>query len=253
VPVIATVAVAAQSMSFEGDTDGAIQMMDRAGDAADDSGDPFQATWARLQAALFTALRDGGEGARARVESLRGDVEQLGSGVMHASWLLVHAVVALQEDPELGLSVCDELVATATRARLPEMLHSVQFFAGIARARLGQTSRAGADLRRSLAGYQDTGNRRGVTNVLDVTAALAARTGRAESASQLLAGLRAVRGRHGIAGSAIEQLAEQRTEERLRRALGDETFASVVVPRDAEATIDLALDVLTEIAATEDS
>ena len=79
---------------------------------------------------------------------------------------------------------------------------------------------------------------------------LADRTGRPETAAVLLAGLRAARDEYGLPGSANERHAEQRIEEHLQPARGQPTVRRIRPDRlDIEATIDLALDTLDEIAA----
>ena len=88
-----------------------------------------------------------------------------------------------------------------------------------------------------------------MTNVLSGVSGLADRTGRPETAGVLLAGLRAARDEFGLPGSANERYAEQRIGEHLSHREGSEGAVHRSRPLDIEATIDLALGTLDEIAA----
>ena len=103
--------------------------------------------------------------------------------------------------------------------------------------------------RRALVVNHDRGNRRGMTNVLSCVTGLADRAGRSQDAALLLEGLRAARDEFGLRGSANERYAEQRIEEHLRERTGFESAALGARLGGVEATIDLALDTLNEIAA----
>ena len=93
------------------------------------------------------------------------------------------------------------------------------------------------------------GNRAGMLNVLSAVTGVADRTGRPETAAVLLAGLRAARDEYQLPGSANERHAEARIEEHLQRRPGHPDAAHQIRRLDIEATIDLALDTLDDIAA----
>ena len=93
------------------------------------------------------------------------------------------------------------------------------------------------------------GNRRGMLNVLSGVSGLADRSGRPQTAAVLLAGLRAARDEFGLPGSANERHAEQRIGEHLSQREGADDVVHQARPLDIEATIDLALNTLDEIAA----
>ena len=87
-------------------------------------------------------------------------------------------------------------------------------------------------------------------NVLSAVAGVADRTGRPETAAALLAGLRAARNEYQLPGSANERHAEADGSRSIsQRRLSDPDAVRQTRRLDIEATIDLALDTLDDIAA----
>ena len=87
-------------------------------------------------------------------------------------------------------------------------------------------------------------------NVLSGVTGLADRAGRPEATAALYAGLQAARAEYGLPGSANERYAEGRMAQHIQRRPGHQDVHHVRRP-DIEATVDLALDTLDDIAADE--
>ena len=131
---------------------------------------------------------------------------------------------------------------------MQDLSGSAQFWRGLVLFTRRDSPGAAAALRAALVVFHDFGNRRGMTNVLSGVVGLVLRTGRAEPAAALLGGLRAARDEFALRGSANERHAEQRIEQLLRNSRAA-AGALDGRPLDLEATIDLALVALDEIAA----
>jgi hypothetical protein len=161
------------------------------------------------------------------------------------------ALALLPLDRARALTLLDESLDVATRENLREGLAVAEFWRGIVLFTRRSYADAAAAWRQALVANHDRGNRRGMTNVLSGVTGLADRTGRSEAAVLLLAGLRAARDKFGLRGSANERYAEQRIDAHLRARTGTDGAALESRQLDIEATIDLALDTLDEIAADE--
>ena len=111
------------------------------------------------------------------------------------------------------------------------------------------TPDSAAAWRRALVVNHDRGNRRGMTNVLSCVTGLADRTGRSETRRFSSRACAPLGTSSDFRGSANERYAEQRIEEHLRERKGTEGATLSARRLDVEATIDLALDTLNEIAA----
>jgi predicted ATPase/class 3 adenylate cyclase len=249
-PVESLAGLATYFMTFGGDSERAIVQTQLAVAAARAIGDDYSAAHFQTNRLVFAALLAPGTDETLRLaDEVRYDVEQSGSGLLRAGWLAGTATALLPVDPQRSLAMLDESVELATRENLRESLATWEFWRGIVLFTRRGYEDAATAWRRALVGFHDGGNRRGITNVLSCVAGLASRTGRSETAVLLLAGLRAARVEYGIRGSANERHAEQRIEEQLSQRVGRESPVDSVRRLDIEATIDLALSTLDEIAA----
>jgi predicted ATPase len=236
-------------MTFVGDTERAIEQTQLAVAAAQAEGDLYWAAWSKGDCLFYTALLAPGTDNTLRLaDELRRDVERTGSVVLRQQWLTATAVALRPVDLDRSLALLDESVELATRENVREA-DSIEFFRGLMLFARRRYADAATALRRALVGDHDMGNRLGMLNVLSVVTGVADRTGRPETAAALLAGLRAAREEYQLPGSANERHAEARIEEHLQRRPGHDHVAHQVRRLDIEATIDLALDTLDDIAA----
>ena len=237
-------------MTFGGDTERAIEQARIAAAAAQAAGLVYWATWARLNGLTYTALLAPGTDETLRLaDEVRHDTEQTGSVVLRQQWLTAMALALRPVDPEGSLALFEDSVALATSANLQEATAIAEFLRGLVFFTRRRYADAATALRRALVGNHDMGNRRGILNVLSGVAGVADRTGRPETAAALLAGLRAARDEYELPGSANERHAEQRIGEHLSHREGGDEVMQQPRPLGTEATIDLALGVLDEIAA----
>jgi len=249
-PVESLAALATYFMTFGGDSERAVEQTALAAAAAAAIGDHYNVVHFRLTGLTFAALLAPGTDETLNLaDEVRHDVERTGSVVLRQTWLYATALALLRVDRDRALALLDEAVELATDSNLRDAIATSEFFRGLALFTGRAYGDAATAFRRALVGNHDAGNRRGTTNVLSGVAGLADRTGRHETAGVLLAGLRAARAEYGIAGSANERHAEQRIEEHLRER--STSIGSVLDgrPLDPEATIDLALVTLDDIAA----
>jgi hypothetical protein len=158
---------------------------------------------------------------------------------------------ALPVDRKRALTLLDESFDLATREDLPEGVAITEFWRGIVLFTRRSYADAAAAWRRALVANHDRGNRRGMTNVLSCVTGLADRTGRPEAAALLLASLRAARDEFGLHGSENERYAEHRVEEHLRARAGTDGAGLEGRKLDVESTVDLAVEILDQIAANE--
>jgi hypothetical protein len=248
-PVYAIAALGTYFITFRGDTARGLEQTRLATDAARAIGAGDLALHFRIVELTYTSLVVPGTDEALQLAELVGrEVERSGSVAMRQMWLQATAAALAPVDRERALAMLAEAVELATLAGLWDGVATAQFWrGGVLFA--GRNLPAAADAwRRGLVISHDRGNRRGVTNMLSGIVGLVLRTGRTGTAAALLAGLRAARDEFRLRGSAIERQAEQRIEELLRADAG----ASAVLggpPLDIEATIDLALATLEEIAA----
>jgi predicted ATPase/class 3 adenylate cyclase len=238
-------------MTFGGDSERAVEQSSLAVAAARAIGNDYLAAQFRIVSLTYTALLAPGTDETLRLaDEVRRDVEQTGSIALRQMWLQGMALALLPLDRDRALTLLDEAFDLATRENLQEGVATAAFWRGIVLFTRHGYADAAAAWRRALVAYHDRGNRRGMTNVLSGVTGLAERTGRSEAAVLLLVGLRAAREEFGLRGSANERYAEQRIEERLRARTGT-AVALAGRHLGIEATIDLALDTLDEIAADE--
>ncbi len=250
VPVQALEGLATYFMTVGGDTERAIEQLNLAVAAARVIGDPYEVAFIQGYRLTYVALLAPGTDEALRLaEEVSREVEQTGSTILRQTSLSGTALALLPVDRDRALALLDEAVELATGADLREGVAMNEFWRGIVFFAQRRYTEAAAAWRRSLVGYHDAGNRRGITNVLSGVCGLADRASRPETAAALLAGLRAARAEFRLPGSANKRDAEQRIEEHLRQRVGTDAVAQRSRPLDIEATIDLALDTLTEIAA----
>jgi hypothetical protein len=248
-PVYTLAALATYFMTSSGDSQRAVEAARVAMDAADATGDDYLAVYFRLVGLTYTGLLAPGTDETLRLaEELRGDVDRTGSDALRQMWLQGVAVALLPVDRDRALELLDDALAVGTRENLQEGVATTEFWRGIVLFTVRRYADAAIAWRRSLLIHHDRGNRRGMTNVLSGVAGLADRTGRSQAAALLLEGLRAARDEFGLRGSANERYAERRIEEHLRERATSEGSAFRAKRLGVEATIDLALDVLDEIA-----
>ena len=249
-PTRSLAALATYHMTFGGDSARAIEEVELAAEAARAVGDDYQVVNHRCTCLTYTALLAPGTDETLRyAEEVRRDVVRLGSVPLQSMWLQAMAVALLPVDRERSIALLDEAVELAARSKLREGLGTGEFWRGLVLFTLRRYADSATAWRRSLVSFHDLGNRRGMTNVLSGVTGLADRTGRSEAAVLLLIGLRAARDEFGLRGSANERYAEQRIEEHLHASTGADGAALEGRQLDIEATIDLALDTLDEIAA----
>ena len=251
-PVQSLAALATYYMTFGGDTERAIEQTQLAIAAARAIGDDYHAVLYHTNCLIYTALLAPGTDETLRLaDEVRHDTERTRSVVLRQPWLTGMALALLPVDPDRSLALLEESAELATRENLREAVGTAEFFRGLVLFTRRRYADAATALRRALVGYHDMGNRRGMLNVLSGVSGLADRAGRPETAAVLLAGLRAARDEYEIPGSANERHAEERIEEHLQRRPGHRDAAHQVRRLDIEATIDLALDTLDDIAADE--
>ncbi len=249
-PVQSLTGLATYYMTFGGDTERAIEQARLAAAAAQAEGLVYWAAWAQLNGLTYTALLAPGTDETLRLaDDVRDNTERTGSVVLRQQWLTCMAVALRPVDPDRSLAIFEESVELATRANLQEAVAIAEFLRGLVLFTRRRYAEAATALRRALVGNHDMGNRRGMLNVLSGVAGVADRAGRPETAAVLLAGLRAARDEFGLPGSANERHAEQRIGEHLSQREGADGVAHQARPLDIEATIDLALGTLDEIAA----
>ena len=251
-PVQTIAALGTYFMTFGGDSERAIEQTRLAVAAARAIGDDFVAVHFQIVGLTYTALVAPGTDETLRLaDDVRHAVEQTGSTALRQMWLQAMALALLPLDRRRALALLDEALDARDRATLREGIAIAQFWRGIVLFTRRDYADAAVALRRALVAFHDRGNRRGMTNVLSGVTGLADRTGRSEAAALLLAGLRAARDQFGLRGSANERYAEQRIEEHLRDRVGPGGDALQTRRLDIEATIDLALATLDDIAAEE--
>jgi predicted ATPase/class 3 adenylate cyclase len=252
VPPQSLLAVATHLMTFEGDTEGAIEQTHLAAAAARASGDKYLAANYRMVELNYVSLfAPGTEETLQLADEVRDEIESVGAAALWPQFPGAVAMAVLPVDPDRALALLDESVEFAADANLPYSLATAEFLRGLALFTCRRYADAAAAWRQALVGYHEGGSRRGVCNVLSGVSGLAARVGRSETAAILLAGLRAARHEFGLPGSANERRAEQKIEENLRRHEVTDGAAHQVRPLDIEATIDVALDTLDQIVADE--
>ncbi len=250
-PQISLFGLATYYMSSEGNTERAIELTQTAAAAAQADGDPYMVVWAQTSRLIFTALVAPGADETLRLaDEVRLDTERIGSDTLRQQWLLGMALALRAVDPDRSLTLLEEAAELVARASLRDSVANVEFFRGLELFTGRRYGDAATTLRRALVGFHDMGNRRGMLNVLSAVTGMANRTGRPEAATALLAGLRAARDEYGLPGSAIERGAEERIEEHLHH-VGSDGVAHHFRSLDIEATIDLALNTLNDIAAAE--
>jgi chloramphenicol 3-O-phosphotransferase len=249
-PVEALGSLGTYYMTFGGDSERAIEQTRLAIDAARAIGGEYVAVHYRLVCLTYTALLAPGTDETLRLaEDVRHDVEHVGSDALRSMWLQGMAVALLPVDRDRALTLLDEAVDLATQENLRDGNATAEFWRGIVLFTRRRYADAANSWRRALVGYHDGGNRRGMTNVLSGVCGLADRAGRSETAAVVLAGLQAARAEFGLTGSANEREAERAIAEHLGQRLGSDAMVHRSRPLDFEATIDLALVTLEEIAA----
>ena len=220
-PVQALAAHATYFMTFDGDSERAIEQSRVAAEAARTIGDDYLAVSYRCNCLTYTALFAPGADETLRLaEDVRHDVERVGGALLRQQWLAGTALALISVDPDRALALLEESVELATAANLRDAVATCEFFRGLVlftRRRYGQAATA---WRRALVAFHDVGNRRGMTNVLSGVAGLTDRAGRSETAAALLAGLRAARDEFALPGSSIERRAEERISEHLDQRVG---------------------------------
>jgi hypothetical protein len=236
-------------MTFDGDTERAIEQARLSVAAARASGDDYWAAQGQINGLTFMALLAPGTDETLRLaDEVRHDVEQVGSGLQRVQWLGAMAFALRHVDPDRALVLLDESIELATRANFHDLVANAKFEYGLVLVTRRRYPDAATAWHQALVGFHDRG-RQGITNVLSCVTGLADRTGRPETAAVLLAGLRAARDEYGLPGSAIERRAEHRIEEHLERHPGSDGAVHQARRLDIEGTIDLALDTLVDIAA----
>jgi predicted ATPase/class 3 adenylate cyclase len=248
-PVHVLAALATYYMTFGGDSERAVEQTGLAVAAAHAIGANYLALRFRLQGLIFTALHAPGTDETLHLANeLGGEVERTGSEALRQMWLQGIAMALLPIDRDLALTLLDEALDIATRANSQDGVTTTEFWRGLVLFTRRRYADSAAAWRRALVVSHDRGDRRGMTNVLSGVTGLADRTGRSYDAALLLTGLRAARAEFGLRGSANERHAEQRIEEHLRERAGIGSAALDVRQLDIEATIDLALNTLSDIA-----
>jgi hypothetical protein len=241
-------------MTFGGDTERAIEQNRIAVATARAEGLVYWAVWAQLNGLTYTALLAPGTDETLRLaDAARHDADRTGSVVLRQQWLSAMALALRPVDPDGALALLEESVELATHANLTEAVAIAEFLRGVVLFTRRRYPDAATAMRRALIGNHDMGNRRGMLNVLSAVTGLADRAGRPETAAVLFAGLRSARDEYELPGSANERDAEERIAEHLQRRPGHDDAAHPVRRLDIEATVDLALDTLDDIAADERS
>jgi hypothetical protein len=248
-PVQSLAALGTFFMTFGGDSERAIEQAQLAVEAARAIGDEFLALYYQCTRLTYAALlAPGAEETLRFADEVGHSVEQAGSDALRQMWLSATAMALHPVDRGRALELLDESVELASRANLRDGAATSEFWRGLVLFTQRRYADSATAWRRALVGFHDLGNRRGMTNTLSGVSGVALRTGRAETAAVLLAGLRAARAEYGIKGSANERHAELRIEEQLRERAGIGDAVLHARPPDIEATIDLALSTLDEIA-----
>jgi hypothetical protein len=236
-------------MTFAGDTERAIEQTRLATAAAQAEGLLYWAAWAQLNGLTYTALLAPGTDATLSLAAdVRHDTERTGSLVLLQQWLSAMALALRPVDPDGSVALFEESVELATRANLREAVAIAEFLRGLVLFTLRRYAESAAAMRRALVGNHDMGNRRGMLNVLSAVIGVTDRAGRPETAAILLASLRAARDEYELHGSANERYAESRMAENLEQRPGAHNAVHQARHLDIEATVDLALDTLDDIA-----
>jgi predicted ATPase/class 3 adenylate cyclase len=196
---------------------------DEALDAAREHGD----TWDEVHALYFLALVCclGNERERGRTltdEALAG-ARRLGNHYLVAQTLFTAGLARVDTEPEVAVRLLEES-DRVTRIRSISRLGQATFFRGIAYLRLGRAPEAARSLRTSLPFMQQTGSDYFTSNVVDVTAAMLARTAPG-AATRLLAALDRFTTKSGIPGAPDTVASQQRTRTRVEQTLGPDAFA----------------------------
>ena len=252
-PVQSLTGLATYYMTFGGDTERAIEQTRLATAAAQRRSvyDYLGGLGTSCNGLTYTALLAPGTDETLRLaDDVRHDTERTGSVVLRQQWLSAMALALRPVDPDGSLALFEESVELATRANLREAVAIAEFLRGLVLFTRRRYAERATAMRRALVGNHDMGNRRGMLNVLSGVTGLADRAGRPETAAVLYAGLRAARDEYELPGSANERYAEERMAEHIQRRPGHQD-AHHVRRLDIEATVDLALDTLDDIAADE--
>ena len=249
-PLQSLAALATYFMTFGGDSERAIEQIQLAVAAARAIGDDYLGAYYQSICLTYTALLAPGSDDTLRLAGVvRHDAERIGSVLLWQRWLEGMAVALRPVDRDRSLALLEEAVELATRENLRAPMATSEFFRGLVLFSRRAYADAATAWRRALVANHDMGSRRGMLNVLSCVSGLAERTGRPQPAAVLLAGLRAARDEFGLLGSANERHAEQRIGEHLSQRDGADGVVHQARPLDIEATIDLALGTLDEIAA----
>ena len=239
-------------MTFGGDTERAIEQTRLATAAAQADGLLYWAAWAQLNGLTYTALLAPGTDETLRLaDEVRHDTERTGSLVLRQQWLSAMALALRPVDPEGSLALFEESVELATRANLREAVAIAEFLRSLVLFTRRRYAESATAMRRALVGNHDMGNRRGMLNVLSGVTGLADRAGRPETAAVLFAGTAS--GPRRVRTSRLRERALRRGEDRgtSPTPTGPRRCGHHVRRLDIEATVDLALDTLDDIAADE--
>ena len=208
--------------------------------------------WAQLNGLTYTALLAPGTDETLRLaDEVRHDTERTGSVVLRQQWLSAMALALRPVDPDGSLALLEESVELATRANLREAVAIAEFLRGLVLFTRRRYAEAATAMRRALVGNHDMGNRRGMLNVLSgVWAWPTARDDRRPPPSSSRACKRPAT---STDFPAPRTSATPRSEsaEHIQRRAGHDDVVHQVRRLDIEATVDLALDTLDEIAADE--
>jgi predicted ATPase/class 3 adenylate cyclase len=248
-PLPALNALSTYAVIAAGDTQNAIERVQVVVDAARAEGDFYWATWAQINAAFYRAmLAPGADDTLRSIDELRPAVERIGSVVLDQNLLTASAIALGPIDLDRSLSMLATSSEMADVEHFSEGLAQSEFFRGLALFRSRRYAEAATALRRALVGNHDAGNRRGMSNVLSAVVGVAERTGRSRAAAQLLDGLLAARREYLLPGSEFERRAEATLGARLGVVVQSSHASTGSGALDLEATIDVALDTLDDIA-----
>ena len=165
-------------------------------------------------------------------------------------WLSSMALALRPVDPDGSVAMFEESVELATRANLREAVAIAEFLRGLVLFTLRRYAECATAMRRALVGNHDMGNRRGMLNVLSGVTGLADRARKTGGRRRPLRGTAS--GPRRVRTSRLREraLRRGRMAEHIQRRPGHQDAHHVRRP-DIEATVDLALDTLDDIAADE--